>query len=126
MGNTVSDQQQLLDDNFAIQETGKPETLESKVCALREEISELRQEFDVRASRTETIVSAYKTVLTEMADLIEAERRANFKREEAILSSMDSADNRIMADIRSMLGIVGDPDEETQRRGWWPFRKDRR
>lgn len=99
---------------------GKSASLESDVAKLREEIKALRQEVMERDAKGAKLIDAYKSVLSDMADLIESERQENVKREESLRFYMSSTESRLKADIRSELGI-DDDDSEAPANSWWPF-----
>ncbi len=122
MSTEVNSQQTMLENKFSTQNADETGTPESELERLREEISTLRQDFETRASRTEKLVGAYKTVLSDMADLIEAQRLENIKREESIRFFMSSAEARIKAEIRGELGFE-EEEYEAPGHSWWPFRK---
>lgn len=122
MSTEILNQRKMLENKHIMQKSDEAGTQKSEVDGLREEISSLRREFDARAARTEKLVGAYKVVLSDMADLIEAERQENIKREESIRFFMTSAETRIKAEIRGELGIE-DEMEDSPGHSWWPFRK---
>ena len=68
MGAEILSQRKMLEKNYSTQETDKAGKPDSEVAKLREEISTLRQDFETRAARTEKLVSAYKVVLSDMAN----------------------------------------------------------
>lgn len=124
MGAEILSQRKMLENNYSTQEIDEAETQNSEIENLREELSSLREEFELRASRSEKLISAYKLVLSDMADLIEAERHENAKREESTRFFMSSAETRIKAEIREELGFEeDDSDADAPGYSWWPFRK---
>ena len=122
MSTEILSQRNMIESNYSTQELDEPGSLDSKLESLHQEISTLRQDFEDRSARTEKLVSAYKVVLSDMADLIEAERLENVKREESIRFFMSSAENRIKSEIRDELGFEDD-EAEAPGYSWWPFRK---
>ncbi len=122
MSTEILGQREMLENSYSTQDTHEAGTPEAEVERLRAEISTLRQDFEKRASRTEKLVGAYKTVLSDMADLIEAQRLENVKREESVRFFMSSAEARIKAEILEELGVEED-ESEASGQSWWPFRK---
>jgi hypothetical protein len=66
------------------------------------------------------LVDAYKQVLADMADLFEAQRHENIKREESIRFFLSSIEARLASGLRADLGLS---EGEGGRKGVWPFRK---
>lgn len=122
MSTEILSQRELLENNYSMENSDETQTAKTEAETLREEISALREEFATRASRTEKLVGAYKVVLSDMADLIEAQRQENVKREESARFFMSSAETRIKAEILEELGFEED-ESEAPGHSWWPFRK---
>jgi hypothetical protein len=115
-------QRKMPEEDYSTQDVDDAGSPDTEAEILRQEIASLRQEFEARAARTEKLVGAYKLVLSDMADLIEAERLENVKREESIRFFMSSAETRLKAEIREELGFEDD-DQDAPGHSWWPFRK---
>ncbi len=87
---------------------------------MRHEFREMRDLFVERERKGALLVDAYKQVLADMADLFEAQRHENIKREESIRFFLSSIESRLAVDLRADLGLCA-PDGS--RKGVWPFRK---
>ena len=74
-----------------------------------------------REKKGATLNDAYRSVLADMAELIEAQSEENTKREESLRFFLNSIESRLKTDIRSELGIEPESPEEEQS-DWWPFR----
>lgn len=94
-------------------------SVEMALQEMRSEFRELRDLYTERERRGAMLVDAYKQVLADMADLFEAQRHENIKREESIRFFLGSIEARIASDLRADLGLG---DGTTPRRGVWPFR----
>lgn len=94
--------------------------LEMAVQEMRREFSELSAAFMERERKGAMLVDAYKSVLADMADLFEAQRHENVKREESIRFFLSSIEARLATDLRADLGLT---DGDGPRKGVWPFRK---
>jgi hypothetical protein len=130
MATSVLDQRQILESSFG--ETGPSGTgdlagriasLEGEIRKSREEFAKLRDLMLDREKRGATLTEAYRSVLADMAQLIEAQSEENTKREESLRFFLNSIESRLKTDIRSELGIeIEDGDEEETQSDWWPFR----
>lgn len=94
--------------------------VETALQEMRHEFREMREMFVERERKGALLVDAYKQVLADMADLFEAQRHENIKREESIRFFLSSIESRLAVDLRADLGLCG-PDGS--RKGVWPFRK---
>lgn len=94
--------------------------VESAMQEMRHEFREMRELFVERERKGALLVDAYKQVLADMADLFEAQRHENIKREESIRFFLSSIESRLAVDLRADLGLSA-PDGG--RKGVWPFRK---
>ena len=128
MGNSVLNQRQLLETSFA--EPGRSDaddlvgrisSLEGEIRKSREEFAKLRNLMLDREKKGATLTEAYRSVLGDMAQLIEAQSDENTKREESLRFFLNSIESRLKTDIRSELGIEIEEPEEVQS-DWWPFR----
>ena len=99
--------------------TDRLASVEMALKEMRSEFRELRDLFTERERRGGMLVDAYKQVLADMADLFEAQRHENIKREESIRFFLSSIEARIASDLRADLGLG---DGAAPRRGVWPFR----
>ena len=95
-------------------------SVESAMQEMRHEFREMRELFVERERKGALLVDAYKQVLAEMADLFEAQRHENIKREESLRFFLSSIESRLAVDLRADLGLCA-PDGS--RKGVWPFRK---
>ncbi len=130
MATSVLDQRQILESSFG--ETGRSDmgdlagriaSLEGEIRKSREEFGKLRDLMLDREKRGATLTEAYRSVLADMAQLIEAQSEENTKREESLRFFLNSIESRLKTDIRSELGIeIEDGDEEETQSDWWPFR----
>ncbi len=124
MSSAVLSQRKALSDKLSRQgydgSKGKGGSLETQIADLRDELKALREEFMERDAKGTKLIDAYKSVLSEMADLIESEREVNVKREESLRFFMSSTESRLKSDIRAELGLEGD-DADAPANSWWPF-----
>ena len=95
-------------------------SVETALQEMRHEFKEMREMFVERERKGALLVDAYKQVLADMADLFEAQRHENIKREESIRFFLSSIESRLAVDLRADLGLCA-PDGS--RKGVWPFRK---
>jgi hypothetical protein len=95
-------------------------SVETALQEMRHEFREMREMFVERERKGALLVDAYKQVLADMADLFEAQRHENIKREESIRFFLGSIESRLAVDLRADLGLCA-PDGS--RKGVWPFRK---
>ncbi len=128
MGNSVLNQRQLLETSFAEPDRSDADDLVGRIASLEGEIRKSREEFaklrDLMLDREKkgaTLTEAYRSVLSDMAQLIEAQSDENTKREESLRFFLNSIESRLKTDIRSELGIEIEDPEEVQS-DWWPFR----
>ncbi len=128
MGNSVLNQRQLLETSFAEPERSDADDLAGRIASLEGEIRKSREEFaklrDLMLDREKkgaTLAEAYRSVLGDMAQLIEAQSDENTKREESLRFFLNSIESRLKTDIRSELGIEVEDPEQVQS-DWWPFR----
>jgi len=128
MGTAVLNQRELLESSFS--EVDRPDeqdlndriaSLEGEIRKSREELAKLRDLILDREKRGATLTDAYRSVLADMAQLIEAQSEENTKREESLRFFLNSIESRLKTDIRSELGIEEQDPEEVQS-DWWPFR----
>ena len=94
--------------------------VETCMQEMRNEFREMRDLFVERERKGALLVDAYKQVLADMADLFEAQRHENIKREESIRFFLSSIESRLAVDLRADLGLCA-PDGS--RKGVWSFRK---
>ena len=128
MGTSVLDQRQLLESSFGetdhldtVDLAGRIASLEGEIRKSREEFAKLRALMLDREKKGATLTEAYRSVLADMAQLIEAQSDENTKREESLRFFLNSIESRLKTDIRSELGIEIEDPEEVQS-DWWPFR----
>ncbi len=128
MGTSVLNQRQLLESSFAEPDRSDADDLVGRIASLEGEIRKSREEFaklrDLMLDREKkgaTLTEAYRSVLGDMAQLIEAQSDENTKREESLRFFLNSIESRLKTDIRSELGIEVEDPEEVQS-DWWPFR----
>ena len=128
MGTSVLNQRQLLESSFAEPDRSDADDLVGRIASLEGEIRKSREEFaklrDLMLDREKkgaTLTEAYRSVLSDMAQLIEAQSDENTKREESLRFFLNSIESRLKTDIRSELGIEAEESEEVQS-DWWPFR----
>ncbi len=128
MGTSVLNQRQLLESTFgdtdrsdAIDLAGRIASLESEIRKSRAEFAKLRDLMLDREKKGATLTDAYRSVLADMAQLIEAQSDENTKREESLRFFLNSIESRLKTDIRSELGIEVEEPEEVQS-DWWLFR----
>lgn len=94
--------------------------VETAMQEMRLEFREMREMFVERERKGALLVDAYKQVLADMADLFEAQRHENIKREESIRFFLSSIESRLAVDLRADLGLT---TADSGRKGVWPFRK---
>ena len=128
MGTSVLNQHQLLESSFgetdhsdAVDLAGRIASLEGEIRKSRKEFAKLRDLMLDREKKGATLTEAYRSVLADMAQLIEAQSDENTKREESLRFFLNSIESRLKTDIRSELGIEIEDPEEVQS-DWWPFR----
>ncbi len=128
MATSVLNQHQLLESSFAETDRSDADDLVGRIASLEGEIRKSREEFAKlrnlmldREKRGATLTEAYRSVLADMAQLIEAQSDENTKREESLRFFLNSIESRLKTDIRSELGIEIEDPEEVQS-DWWPFR----
>ncbi len=128
MGSSLLGQRKMLESSFgdghepaAFDLADHIASLEDEIRKSREEFAKLRNMLVEREKKGATLTEAYRSVLADMARLIEAQSDENTKREESLRFFLNSIESRLKADIRSELGIEPDELEETQS-DWWPFR----
>ena len=128
MGTSVLNQRQLLESSFAEPDRSDADDLAGRIASLEGEIRKSREEFaklrDLMLDREKkgaTLTEAYRSVLGDMAQLIEAQSDENTKREESLRFFLNSIESRLKTDIRSELGIEVEEPEEVQS-DWWLFR----
>jgi hypothetical protein len=128
MGTTILGQRKVLETSFAepdILETddlaGRLASLEAEIRKSRDDMAKLRALILDREKKGATLSDAYRSVLADMAKLIEAQSEENTKREESLRFFLNSIESRLKADIRAELGIESDEREEVES-DWWPFR----
>ena len=92
--------------------------VEQTLREMTEEFRELREHYVERERKGTMLVDAYKRVLADMADLFEAQRQENIKRDESLRFFLNSIEARLASDLRADLGLG-----EGRRRGIWPFRR---
>ena len=98
------------------------EVLEAEFRMMRSEFVQLRELIVEREQKGRTLVNAYRDVIAELADLFEAERKENIKREESLRFFLASIEKRLREDIRDELGAAGRAGA-AESRGLWPFRR---
>ena len=96
--------------------------LEDELRMMREEFAKMRALIVEREKAGRTLIHAYKEVVGDFADLFEAQRKENVKREESLRFFLASIEGRIREDIRAELGTDPAAGEE-ESRGIWPFRR---
>ena len=128
MGTTILGQRKVLETSFAepdILETddlaNRLASLEGEIRKSRDDMAKLRALILDREKKGATLSDAYRSVLADMAKLIEAQSEENTKREESLRFFLNSIESRLKADIRAELGIESDEREEVES-DWWPFR----
>ncbi len=128
MGSSILGQRKLLDSSFGDGDESETVDLAGHIAALEGEIRKSREEFVKlrnmlveREKKGATLTEAYRSVLADMARLIEAQSDENTKREESLRFFLNSIESRLKTDIRSELGIEPEEPDETQS-DWWPFR----
>ncbi len=94
--------------------------MEIAVQEMRAEFRELHGVLMERERKGAMLVDAYKQVLADMADLFEAQRHENIKREESIRFFLGSIEARLASGLRADLGLS---EGDVSRKGVWPFRK---
>ena len=73
--------------------------LEAEFRLLREECVRTRNLIEEREQKGRTLMDAYKQVISDFADLFEAQRKESLKRDEAIRFLLSSIETRIKADV---------------------------
>ncbi len=128
MGTSILGQHKMLEASFDVADesdvvdlAGRIAALESEIRASREEFVKLRKLIVAREKKGATLTDAYRSVLADMAQLIEAQSEENTKREESLRFFLNSIESRLKSDIRSELGIEPEDPAEVQS-DWWPFR----
>ena len=128
MGTTILGQRKVLETSFAEPEAletddiaGRLASLEAEIRKSRDDMAKLRALILDREKKGATLSDAYRSVLADMAKLIEAQSEENTKREESLRFFLNSIESRLKADIRAELGIESDEREEVES-DWWPFR----
>jgi hypothetical protein len=128
MGTTILGQRKVLETSFAEPDTletddiaGRLASLEAEIRKSRDDMAKLRALILDREKKGATLSDAYRSVLADMAKLIEAQSEENTKREESLRFFLNSIESRLKADIRAELGIESDEREEVES-DWWPFR----
>lgn len=101
------------------------DAIEAELRMMRAEFVQLRDLIVEREQKGRTLVNAYRDVIAELANLFEAERRENIKREESLRFFLASIEKRLRENIRDELGTGGREKMGPQRRGGWPFRRRR-
>lgn len=129
MSTSILSQRRMLDSNFPNEGQDDSEemsarltSLESEIGNLREECSSLRQSFAEREKKGSVLIDAYKSVLADIANVIEAQRDENAKREESLRFSLLSLEARLKNDLRTEFGLEAE-DADSPANSWWPFRK---
>jgi hypothetical protein len=128
MGRSLLSQREMLESSFndtagaTVDDlAGRIASLEGEIRKSREEFAKLREIMTDREKKGATLTDAYRSVLTDMAQLIEAQSEENIKREESLRFFLNSIESRLKTDIRSELGIEPEDPEEVES-DWWPFR----
>ena len=128
MGTTILGQRKVLETSFAEPDTletddiaGRLASLEAEIRKSRDDMAKLRALILDREKKGATLSDAYRSVLADMAKLIEAQSEENTKREESLRFFLNSIESRLKTDIRAELGIEPDEPEEVES-DWWPFR----
>lgn len=101
------------------------EALEAEIRMMRSEFAQLRDLIVEREQKGRTLVNAYRDVIAELADLFEAERKENIKREESLRFFLASIEKRLRENIRDELGTGGHADAGAMHRRGWLFRRQR-
>jgi septal ring factor EnvC (AmiA/AmiB activator) len=121
MGSSILGQRKLLDSSFGDGDESERGDLAGHIAALEGEIRKSREEFAKlrnmlveREKKGATLTEAYRSVLADMARLIEAQSDENTKREESLRFFLNSIESRLKTDIRSELGIEPEEPDETQ------------
>ena len=94
-------------------------SVETALQEMRLEFKEMRELYLERERKGAMLVDAYKQVLADMADLFEAQRHENIKREESIRFFLSSIEARLATYLRADLGLGA---AEGAKKGVWPFR----
>ena len=94
-------------------------SVETALQEMRLEFKEMRELYLERERKGAMLVDAYKQVLADMADLFEAQRHENIKREESIRFFLSSIEARLATDLRADLGLSA---VNVEKKGVWPFR----
>ena len=134
MSTTILSQRKIMDSRLAAPNHSEFEELHARIASLegelrrmREEFAKLRELFLEREKKGTMLTDAYKSVLSDMAELIEAQRHENTKREESLRFFLGSIESRLKTEIRSELGIESrtEFEDDDGATGWWPFRSAR-
>jgi len=99
------------------------DVLEAEFRMMRSEFVQLRELIVEREQKGRTLVNAYRDVIAELADLFEAERKENVKREESLRFFLASIEKRLRENIREELGRGA---VESDRRRPWLFGRRRK
>jgi len=92
--------------------------LEAEFRLLREECVRTRNLIEDREQKGRTLIEAYKHVISDFTDLLEAQRKENQKRDEAVRFLLLSVETRIKADLERMFA----PDDLNEgKQGRWGF-----
>ena len=128
MGTTVLGQRKVLESSYAEPDVLESDDIANRLASLEGEIrksradmAKLRELILDREKKGATLSDAYRSVLADMARLIETQSEENTKREESLRFFLNSIESRLKTDIRSELGIEPDEPEEVES-DWWPFR----
>jgi hypothetical protein len=97
------------------------DAIEAELRMMRAEFVQLRDLIVEREQKGRTLVNAYRDVIAELANLFEAERKENIKREESLRFFLASIEKRLRENIRAELG-TGARDKAAPQ-GRWPFRR---
>ena len=97
--------------------------LETEIRNLRAEIADLRETLIQREQNGTTLMEAYRSLLADIAGLIQSQKDESVKREESLRFFLNSFETRIKTDLRAEIGY--EPDDEEETGGWWPFRRVR-
>ena len=128
MGTTVLGQRKVLESSYAEPDVLESDDIANRLASLegeirksRDDMAKLRELILDREKKGATLSDAYRSVLADMARLIETQSEENTKREESLRFFLNSIESRLKTDIRSELGIEPDEPEEVES-DWWPFR----
>jgi hypothetical protein len=98
--------------------------LETELRNLRAEIAELRETLIHREQNGATLMEAYRSLLSDIASLIQSQKEEGVKREESLRFFLASFEARLKSDLRAEIGFVAE-DEDEPDGNWWPFRRAR-